>query len=197
MEKIGEQTFCEVLLRPVDVIHLEGILFQVEELNLGHIGKQEKLVIIPDNATLTFQIAAVDRIVTTGLPFPDRLERLKLHMLRFLNRSDLQRSRHDILQIHGFLIRSTRLHSGADYHQRHFHTVLKQTLFSNQTVMPHGQAMVCGEKDVGILLLPACLQLVQNATDLLVHVGNDRVVFLAVHFNGIFRPRKQGELLIP
>ena len=74
--------------------------------------------------------------------------------------------------------------------------MVEHILFSHQTVMADRQSMVGGKKDISIVGFSAFFQGIQNASDLSVHVGDYRVVFLTVHFDGVFAPGEGSEPFI-
>jgi len=55
--------------------------------------------------------------------------------------------------------------------------------------------LIHGKNDIGILGLPVLPQLIQNAADLCIHVGDQSIVFTPVNFNGIFRLWKRRQTL--
>ena len=63
-------------------------------------------------------------------------------------------------------------------------------------MLPHGEAVVGGEDDVGVIRLTGLLQLVEDLADLGIHVGDDGVVFLAVFPERVWRPGEWGEALV-
>jgi len=63
-------------------------------------------------------------------------------------------------------------------------------------VFAHGQAVVGGEDDVGVGGFSGALEGVEDAADLLVHVGDDRVVLAAVELYGFLGAREWGEALV-
>ena len=56
-----------------------------------------------------------------------------------------------------------------------------------------GQSVVRSEEDIGIVLLAALFQRIEDAADLLVHVSDDRKVFLPVDAHRVFGSWKRGQ----
>ena len=74
--------------------------------------------------------------------------------------------------------------------------MIKQILFPHQAVMPHREPVIRSEEDVGIVLFPALFEGIENATDLVIHVGDDGIVLPAVDLHRIDGSGKRSELFI-
>ena len=75
--------------------------------------------------------------------------------------------------------------------------MLIKVLFSQETVLTNSKAMIRGIDYVGILIQARFLQTIENPSDLLVHVGDDGIVFLPVNFDGMLGPWHRGQFFIP
>ena len=74
--------------------------------------------------------------------------------------------------------------------------MLVHVLLANQTVISTSKSMVRREENICVILLPALFQSVEDATNLLVHMRNDRVVLLAIYSYRILATGKRSQFLV-
>jgi hypothetical protein len=65
--------------------------------------------------------------------------------------------------------------------------VLEHVLLAHKAVLADGKAVVAGEKDDGVARAPGGVDRVQHAPDLGIEPGDERVIFGAVHPDGLRR----------
>ena len=128
----------------------------------------------------------------------DRMDRRPklMALLQDANAGQFEAGRHHVLQVNRRVDFSIAGDTGTDGNERHTDAMIVKVLLAEQTVMADGQTMIGGEKNVGVVSQRRFVECVENAADLRVHVRDDRVVFLPMHFDGMFRPREGAQFLV-
>lgn len=102
-------------------------------------------------------------------------------MRRPLSPGESERRGHHVLQVDRLIAAFAHGHLWADHQKGHPHAVVVLILLAEQAVVADGETVVGGEEDPGVVGLAARFQGREDATDLGVHVLDQRVVLAPMH----------------
>ncbi len=180
------------------IVHLPGVALEIEDLEAIELRIEDELVLLRADGALDRVEPAEHGVVQGrglfGAEHGD--ERGELDVRRDCYAGEIAGS-----GVHGVLIDHlvdalAGLDAGAGDEQRHTHGALVLVLLAHEAVLADGEAVVCGEDDVGVAGLAGGLESVEDAADLGVHVRDDGVVLAAVGADGVFGAREGREDLV-